>query len=486
MYRLVLYTLIGYLLWALVLATVGKLPFLALDFVFSTVFLLAVCYVANKVFAKILSIPVNIESDYITALILALIITPVAFSSASFFSGLSFLFWAGLFSQASKYILGWHGKHIFNPAAIAVVITAFTINQSASWWVGTLWMLPAVIIGGVLVLRKIQRFQMVLLFLAIGILTIMFFSSSRSEPILLLKKILIDSPILFFASIMFTEPLTAPSTEKMRFVYAGLAGFLFAPNVHLATIYSTPELALVVSNLFSYLVNPKSRLLLKFKSKKLISTDTYDFEFEPNYTPAFTPGQYMEWTLSHGHPDDRGNRRYFTIASAPEEKNIHLGIKFYPQSSSYKSALFRFRGGDKILAGSLSGDFVLPKDPQRKLAFIAGGIGITPFVSIAKHLLNKKEQRDIVLLYSCKNANDVSYKDIFDQALSVGLKTNYFLTEQDGMLNQDKITKAVPDYASRTFYLSGPHGMVKAFEKTLKKMGVPRRQIKIDFFPGYV
>jgi len=47
------------------------------------------------------------------------------------------------------------------------------------------------------------------------------------------------------------------------------------------------------------------------------------------------------------------------------------------------------------------------------------------------------------------------------------------------------IKKEVPDYLNKVFYISGPHGMVDAFEKTLKDMGVPNSKIKIDFFPGF-
>jgi ferredoxin-NADP reductase len=152
--------------------------------------------------------------------------------------------------------------------------------------------------------------------------------------------------------------------------------------------------------------------------------------------------------------------------------------------------------GQKIVASQLSGDFILPKDPKEKLIFIAGGIGITPFRSMVKYLIDKNEKRDIAIFYSNKNVRDIAYKNIFDQAeTNLGLKVIYVLTDKKsvqngwigrvGHIDGNMIRQEVLDYKERTFYLSGPHTMVSAFKKTLKDLGVSRSQIKIDFFPGF-
>ena len=54
-----------------------------------------------------------------------------------------------------------------------------------------------------------------------------------------------------------------------------------------------------------------------------------------------------------------------------------------------------------------------------------------------------------------------------------------------GFVDAAMITQEVPDFIERTFFLSGPHGMVTTFQKTLKTMGVPSSRIKCDFFPGF-
>jgi ferredoxin-NADP reductase/Na+-translocating ferredoxin:NAD+ oxidoreductase RnfD subunit len=473
MYRLVLYYLIVLLVAAVIFSFLGILSYDPLDLIFSTLFLVAVSYLVNKIFSFVFRVPANVESDLITALILAVIV-----SSMNFW----FLFWVATLAQASKYILGYKGKHIFNPAAFAVALTAITISQSASWWVGTAWMLPLVIIGGFLIVRKIQRFDLVLSFLFVSVAVMLVTSPSRSVPLLLLQKIFLDSPIVFFATIMLTEPLTTPPTRKLRIAYGAFVGLMFAPWLHIGSVYSTPELALLVGNIFSYIISPKGKYLLKLKSKVMTGTDTYDLSFESNQKVKFSPGQYLEWTLGHKNPDNRGNRRYFTIASSPTEEEIRLGVKFYPNASSFKNAMFSLEPGSNILAGSLSGDFTLPEDKSAKLVWIAGGIGITPFRSQIKYLMDKQEKRDIVLLYSNKENTEPAYAHIFDEAeKQLGIKTVFTSKITSGLISQE-----ITDFKQRTFYISGPHGMVVAFENTLKEMGVPNSQIKIDFFPGFV
>jgi len=128
---------------------------------------------------------------------------------------------------------------------------------------------------------------------------------------------------------------------------------------------------------------------------------------------------------------------------------------------------------------------------------IAGGIGITPFRSMLKYLLDSQQRRDIVLFYASKTADEIIYKDVLSAAhAKIGVKTFYTLTDTTsvprdwsglvGRISEHVILKAVPDYEERTYYLSGPPDMVRAYEQVLKSMGVKSNQIKKDFFPGLV
>ena len=491
MYRLVLYYLVGLVLVAFVFGFFGILPYDPTAIAFSMVLVLAVCWVTNWVFARVFEAATNIESVYITALILVLIINPVM---ATDHAGVGFLIFASVWAMASKYIFAIGKKHVFNPAAFAVALTALVLNEPATWWVGgNLALLPFVVVGGLLVVRKIQRFDLVASFAVVSLATIVATSGGNyTTPI---TQTLLHSSFFFLAFVMLTEPLTTPPNRLLRIAYGAMVGFLFAPNIHIGGFYLTPELALLAGNIFAYAVSPKGRYMLTLVGIEQMSTDVYDFVFKSDRSFWFKPGQYLEWTLAHHYPDDRGNRRYFTIASAPSEQNVRLGVKFYTPSSTFKRALASMKVGEKISASHLSGGFVLPKDATKKLVFIAGGIGITPFRSMVQYMLDKKEKRNVVLLYSNKTAADVAYKPIFDRAQAeLGVKTLYALSAEknqvpgmfNGAIDAALIAQQIPDYKERMFYLSGPHGMVDAFKHTLVGMGVSRFKIKSDFFPGLV
>lgn len=494
MYRLVLYYLAFLFLIAVIFGSLGILPYSPFALLISTLVLLLVCWITNIIFARVFNAPANVESIYITALILALIITPPSF--INYLSDFSFLIWVSVWAMASKYIFAIRKKHIFNPVAFAVALTALTIDQSASWWISNLYMMPFVVAGGLLIIRKIRRFDLVVSFFIMAMFSILGFSLlNGSDFIITVQKTLLYSPLLFFAFVMITEPLTTPPNKLSRIFYGVFVGFLFAPAIHIGSINFTPEIALLVGNIFVFFVSPKGRWILKLKEKIQVAPDVYDFLFNIDRKLVFQPGQYLEWTLPHKHPDNRGNRRYFTIASSPTEEKLRFGIKFYSNSSSFKKMLMSMDVGIEIVASQLAGDFVLPKEKKQKLVFIAGGIGITPFRSMIQCLIDQNEKRSIIIFYSNSTIHDIIYENILDKAnKQLKIKTIYTLTDsklipdswrgQKGYITEQMIKTEVPDYKERLFYLSGPRSMIIGFEKVLRNIGIIKKQIKTDFFPG--
>jgi len=117
--------------------------------------------------------------------------------------------------------------------------------------------------------------------------------------------------------------------------------------------------------------------------------------------------------------------------------------------------------------------------------------------SILKYLLDTQQRRDIVLLYANKSAKEIVYQDVLSAA-STKLGVKVFCTLTDtmavprnwtsfvGRINEQMIMQAIPDYAERMYYLSGPPDMVRAYEQVLKRMYIKSSQIKKDFFPGLV
>jgi ferredoxin-NADP reductase/Na+-translocating ferredoxin:NAD+ oxidoreductase RnfD subunit len=490
MYRLVFWYLAALLGGAFLL---GMFRVIAVDptaLAFSAVLITGACWVSNIIFAKVFKAIPNVESVFITAFILTLIIDP---TTATNLPGVGLLLFASVWAMASKFIFSIRRRHVFNPAAFGVALAGLALDQPATWWIsGVQWLLPVALIGGILLVRKLRRFDLVLAF-GLANLAATLATSAPDEYLTQLQFTLQHSPFFFFAFIMLTEPLTAPQTKLWRIVYGALVGVLAAPNIEVAGYYFTPEVALLVGNLLTLAVSPKGRLTLTLDRIEQAAAGAYDFVFRPDREFAFAAGQYLEWTMPVSHPDDRGNRRYFTIASAPTEEEVRLGVKFYPQASAFKRELATLKPGEQIIASQLAGSFTLPADTSKKLAFIAGGIGITPFRSMLRYLLDRHEARPITVLYGNTRVEDIAYGDVLDAARDeLGITTYHAVMQPEGaardmtigFVDEAMIRRTVPDFDERIFYISGPQPMVSAVRKVLRRMGVPPWRIKTDFFPG--
>src|SRR6185437_1524381 len=175
MYRVVLYYLSALLGCAFLLGMARATAVDPTALVFSAVLILAASLGANWVFARVFNAVPNRESAFITALILALILDPV---TATNLAGVGLLLFASVWAMASKFILSARRRHIFNPAALGVALPGLLLDQPASWWIsGVIWLLPIVLAGGLLLVRKLRRFDLVLAFAVVNIVATLATSS---------------------------------------------------------------------------------------------------------------------------------------------------------------------------------------------------------------------------------------------------------------------------------------------------------------------
>lgn len=224
------------------------------------------------------------------------------------------------------------------------------------------------------------------------------------------------------------------------------------------------------------------RLILSEKSN--ISEQVMIFKFSSQKELRFRAGQYLRYELPHDDPDDRGIFRFFTISSAPHEEKIYITTRVLKEGgSSFKKKLSALGPGDSIYAYGPSGDFTLQHEDIPAL-FIAGGIGITPFRSIILDLFHNNRLKDIYLLY-CTGDKIIPFKDTFDGIAQEDKGLNISYVVYPKLCDLDLIEKEVPDFKDRLIYISGPIGMVKSIENTLKDEGISEKNIKLDYFPGY-
>lgn len=489
MYRLVVYSLSTLAALSVVFAFMGRLSASPTELVTSFSLIITAAYITDRGFGRFFNTPTNMESSLITSLILFLILQP----ANSIATGLALLL-AGAISSASKFLIAWSGKHIFNPAALAAAVLSLTGLQATTWWIGSTIFWPFALILGLAVVRKIRRFPLFITFTVVSIvLQYLLFVQAHQPLMSSMKHVLIASPLIFLATIMLTEPATMPPRRNQQILFAALIAVLYVTGWEIGPFIIYPEVALLLGNIFAYLVSPKFRVRLQLKEIQRVSDRAYNYIFQPERKFSFLPGQYMEWTLPGVPYDSRGNRRTFTIASSPTEPQVHLGLKYYEPASMFKTTFMNMKPGDTVYASQLAGNFTLEGNEKKKLAFIAGGIGITPFRSMVKYLTDTNTLCDVLLLYVVSDPHEFAYVRQLKEAASVGIKTIPIVTDTSykapgivsTKITAESLAQLVPDYNERTFYISGPNSIVDGAKGYLHELGVPNQRVKTDHFSGY-
>ena len=204
----------------------------------------------------------------------------------------------------------------------------------------------------------------------------------------------------------------------------------------------------------------------------------------------YQPGQFFFITIKI-----RGEEaiHHFSFSSSPTEKGY---IEFTKRitTSDFSQALAVMKPGDWAHLYGPEGSFTLPRK-KRKLAFLSGGIGITPLRSMLRYITDKRLDFDVVLLYGNNNWEDIAFRDeLGSLAANPRLRVEHILAGpvlppdwkgKTGFINKDVVAELVPDYTERLFYLSGPPRMVIALEGQLTALDIPREQMKQDSFTGY-
>lgn len=216
----------------------------------------------------------------------------------------------------------------------------------------------------------------------------------------------------------------------------------------------------------------------EFISSRQELDNVYTYFFRPLSDLLWQAGQYINYTLDGVPPSQ--SERLFTIASAPFEN--HLQVTTIAGPSEFKQRLRGLVAGDTVEIDQLGGDFVYQEDGRDKL-YLAGGIGITPYRSIVLDRYHNQLSNNAVLLY----AGRPGHRPFLDEFVAIEEADPTFikLDYEDKRLNAVEILSAVPDTKDRTVYIAGPQPFVEGLGQELVDVGVPKNQIKFDWFDGY-
>lgn len=203
----------------------------------------------------------------------------------------------------------------------------------------------------------------------------------------------------------------------------------------------------------------------------------------------FKAGQFMHACLK----EEPECRRYLSISNSPTEKG-YLEFTKKITESKFSKILQALKIGDRLKIEYPFGNFTL-MDSDKKIAFLSGGIGITPIRSICKYAVDKKLDLDVALIYANRSIKDIIFKQDFDvmQKQYPKLRVAHVLCEPEpgfkcslGLINAQVIKNEIPDFSQRRFYLCGPPEMVEAMKKVLREeLNLPNDSIITENFTGY-
>jgi ferredoxin-NADP reductase len=497
MYRLVLICLLALVVETVLLSLTGVVFQPPLAILATGLVAVAFTYGSSWLLSKLFRVKQHTESTFITGLLLLFIFEPVNPLGAGALLGLAGIAVAAIIASASKYLLAWRGRHIFNPAAVgAFVVTLITpFGDFAAWWLATAWLLPVTVVLGFAVLYRTRRYLMAIVFVvAVFFLTLWVYGGSGAPLSAALLEPFTSFSTIFFAAFMLSEPLTMPPHRWQQLVEALIVAAVFTlPFTISGFSTTTPQFALLVGNLFAFFLGQRQGIRLDFLGKEKLTPTSWELSFRPQREVRFRAGQYMELTIPHAKSDVRGLRRIFSIASAPIETGvIRFGLNTAERSSSLKSALLTLAPGEIIAGTAVGGDFLLPKELTRPLLFVAGGIGITPFMSHMEQIEGAGEVRDVVVLYSASSADELAYSErlqklghsvlLLAPSAPRPLPKNWIYVGH-GPLTPEVLASAVPDVKSRAAFVSGPPAFVHVVRGILRK--AQAQSVKTDFFSGY-
>jgi glycine betaine catabolism B len=232
---------------------------------------------------------------------------------------------------------------------------------------------------------------------------------------------------------------------------------------------------------------------MKFETKILEiiprTADVASYRFPRPSELNYKPGQFFFVALKQG---DKELNKHFSFSSSPTDTGFIEFTKRFTDHE-YSMALKAAKVGDWARIDAPYGAFTFEGEFP-KIALLAGGIGVTPFMSICKNATDKQLQSEITLFLGCRTPNDIPFRQELEsmQQANKNLKLHFVVNQPTpdwkgatGIITADMIQKELPDYKDNIFYCCGPPGMVTAMEKMIDSIGLPKTQLKLEYFTGY-
>ena len=214
--------------------------------------------------------------------------------------------------------------------------------------------------------------------------------------------------------------------------------------------------------------------LVKIKSIDKVTHDVLKIVTERPQGYNFTPGQATEVSINKSGWQEE--KRPFTFTCLPDDDYLEFTIKTYPSHKGVTNELLQLKQNDELILHDVFGAIAYKGEGT----FIAGGAGVTPFISIFRFLRSENEIGGNKLIFANKRKDDIILKQEFESLLG-----NNFIN----ILSDEKTTEFAHGYITKEFlkanitdlkkkiYLCGPDAMIDSIEKLLSNLGVEENSI---------
>jgi ferredoxin-NADP reductase len=240
------------------------------------------------------------------------------------------------------------------------------------------------------------------------------------------------------------------------------------------------------------IANFRSRLLERVE----VAEGTMAFRLEKPSQYDFKPGQAFDVTLPNPpETDSEGNTRTFSIASPPFESRLMFVTRM--RDTAFKRSLKKLPLGTEVSIDPAMGSLTLHKNSAKPAVLLAGGIGITPFLSIVRQADHDRLAHKLYLFYSNRRPEDAPLVE--ELRMLEKSNPNFHLiatmTEmprskaewkgETGYVDKEMLLRHVPELQGPIYYVAGPPGMVTSLTKMLASAGVDEDDIRTEEFAGY-
>lgn len=236
----------------------------------------------------------------------------------------------------------------------------------------------------------------------------------------------------------------------------------------------------------------RSRLL----SRVEVAEGTMSFYFEKPSQFNFNPGQFVDVTLPDpAETDAEGNTRTFSIASPPFEDQLMFTTRM--RDTAFKRSLKNVPLGTEVKISPAMGSFTLHKNPAKAAVFLAGGIGITPFLSIERQADHDRLPHKLHLFYSNRRPEDTAFLEALRMleksnsnfqlicTMTQMQKSKHDWQGEKGSIDRETLSRHLTTLQGSIYYIAGPPAMVAGMSEILDGAGVDGNDIRTEDFFGY-